>query len=155
MIQTAPVLPSYETPVQEPNLDPKSEDPFGGRLNMVYYEFLTLLLKLVQPLSALPSLGTAQPTAANSGKVTLDGAKGVITTEALATAAGGIYTLEFTNPQIEPLSLLMLTVSNGTNTGGAAALHSVVVDDQEATITIQNIGAVAFNGTLVIQFLVQ
>jgi len=156
MIQTAPVLPSYETSVLEPNLDPESKDPFGGRFNTVYYQFLALLLKTVQPLAQVPVTGTAKPGALpNTARITLSGPKGIITTEPLATAPGGVYTLDLTNTAIELTSLLMLTVTNGTNTQGAAVLQSIVVDDQAATIKILNAGAEAFNGTLVVQFLVQ
>jgi hypothetical protein len=156
MNQTAPVLPSYETSVLEPNLDPKSKDPFGERFNTVYYQFLALLLKTVQPLSQVPVKGTAKPGALpNTASITLSGAKGIITTEPLATLPGGVYTLDLTNTAIELTSFLMLTVTNGTNTHSLAALESFLVDDQAATIRILNAGAAAFNGTLVIQFLVQ
>jgi hypothetical protein len=166
MNQSSPVLPVYETTVLEPlfNFDP-SLDPkvlaalqqiLEARLNTVYYQYLNLILKIVQPLAQFPLTGDAKPGAVpNEAAITLDGPRGIITTEALATAAGGVYTLEFTNPSLEPTSLLMLTISNGTNTGGMAVLQSILVDDQVAMIKIQNSGATAFNGTLVIQFLIQ
>ena len=150
MLQQSPVLPNYETPIQEPNLDPSSQAPFGERINTIYYQFLNLLLQVVQPLSEQPVTGTAK-----AGTITLNGGKGIITTEALATAAGATYTLELANPQIEETSLLMLTVSNGANTAGLPVIAKLVVADQTATITIKNAGATAFNGTLVVQFLIQ
>jgi hypothetical protein len=160
LIQQSPVLPSYQTPLFEPlfdldpNLDPAVlaaiQAVLRARINSVYYQFLNLQLKVVQPLSELPLKGTAK-----AGAITLLGPKGIITTEALVTAAGAAYTLELVNSSIELSSLLMLTVSNGSNTGGAAVLESFAVDDQAATIKVKNAGATAFNGTLIIQFLVQ
>jgi hypothetical protein len=166
MNQRAPVLPSYETSVLEPlfDLDPKLDPAIlaviqsilHARLNTVYYQFLNLQLKAVQPLSELPVIGTVKPGAVpNQGSIALTGPKGIITTEALTTPAGVTYTLTLTNPQIEAASLLMLTVSNGTNTAGLAVVESFVVGNGLATIQVKNAGAAAFNGTLVIQFLVQ
>lgn len=150
MIQSSPVLPNYETPLQEPNLDPTSEDPFGDRMNTAYYQFLNLLLQAVLPASQ-PAIAAA----AKAGAVTLNSWNGIITTEALTTDAGGTYTLSLSDQQISETSNVIVAVSNKSNTGGAALLASVVVEDGAATIKVSNIGTTAFNGTLQIQFVVR
>lgn len=160
MNQQSPVLPSLETALLSPlfNFDPSLDAKFvqalqqvlNAPIGTVYYQFFNLLLATVQPLSAVPLTG-----AAKAGAITLNGAKGIITTEALVTAPGATYTLDLSNSQIEETALLMLTVSNGTNTAGTPTLQRFTVGDQSAVIKIQNAGATPFNGTLVIQFLVQ
>lgn len=74
-----------------------------------------------------------------------------ITTEALNTAPGALYTFQFTN------SLMTLTseapevqVHNGTNTGGKFQINSVTNVSGGCVIVIQNIGLTAFNGTILI-----
>jgi hypothetical protein len=160
MNQTAPVLPSYEVPVLEalfdldPTLDPlvfaAIEEVLRARFNLVFYQFFTLLLKTVQPW-AVPAVTGA----AKAGAIALSGVSGIITTEALGTAAGAIYTLEFTNSAIDESSNLLIAATNGTNTGGTPALQSVVVGNGVATVVIRNIGAVAFNGTLQLNFILR
>ncbi|RYG79358.1 MAG: hypothetical protein EON59_16365, partial [Alphaproteobacteria bacterium] len=56
---------------------------------------------------------------ATAGAATLDNYSGVITTEALSTAAAGVYTLTLTNPKIKTTDIVMVNVANGTNSAGA------------------------------------
>ena len=150
MLQQPPVIPNYETPVLEPFLDPEATDPFRQRFNTSYYQFFDLLLKSVLSVSSAPVIGTSK-----AGAITLDGSNGIVTTEPLATAAGGAYTLVLLNGQIESSSNLLVTVSNGSNTGGAALLTDVALFDGAAHIRIENIGASAFNGSLQVNFLIR
>jgi len=96
--------------------------------------------------------GTATAVA---GAATLNAQAGIVTTAALATAAGGTYTLTLTNSDIAAASNVMVTVGYGTCTTGDAIVQSVTPAAGSCVIVIKNVSAVAaFNGTLLIQFLV-
>lgn len=98
------------------------------------------------------SRGTATAAA---GAATSNTQSGLVTTEALTTAAGAQYTLTLTNDKIGFGSILLVTVANGTSTAGTPSLTVASQGSGSATIIVQNIhGANAFNGTLKISFLV-
>ena len=102
-----------------------------------------------------PNSGSAQTATAVAGAASINTPRGIITTENLTTAAGATYTLTLTDPCIRFTSNVMVTVSNGTNTGGAAVLQSVVAGVGVVTIKVLNNGATAFNGKLTVQFAIQ
>jgi len=78
---------------------------------------------------------------------------GLITTEALATAAGATLTYVIASAQIEADSVVLVSIQNGSNSQGDPSLQ--LVNSQtvlgQVTITIVNRHASqAFNGSLII-----
>lgn len=96
--------------------------------------------------------GTATSTAAAA---TINAQVGVITTEALTTAAAATYTFTLTNSYITANSVVLVMVSKGTATTGEPAVHFVTPATGSAVILIRNdAAAAALNGTIKIGFLV-
>jgi len=96
--------------------------------------------------------GTA---AGSAGASTLNKTSGVITTEALATAAGGQYSHVLTNANIAVGDLVFVTVGWGTNSQGETVVARVQPGAGTVTILIRNSHASqALNGTLLIGFVV-
>lgn len=84
---------------------------------------------------------------------TLNTTGGLITTEALTTAAGADYTFTLTN------SLLVagapapeVQMKDGTNTTGAVAVKSITNATGSTVLVFTNTGTVAWNGTKLIGF---
>lgn len=94
----------------------------------------------------------------SAAAVTLNAAgSGVITTEALTTLAGSDYTLTLTNNMIAAADIVLATVNNGTNTGGAPNLRAITPAAGSVAIVVRNGQTVidtALNGTLQIRFVV-
>ena len=101
-------------------------------------------------------LDTGTKTAtASSGAATLNKMAGVVTSEALTTAAGAEYTLTLTDSDIAAADQVFASVSNGTSTAGTPAIATVTPSAGQAVIVVQNIHATAaFNGTIKIAFAV-
>lgn len=96
--------------------------------------------------------GTATAT---GGAATLSKMAGVITSEALTTAAGADYTLTLTNTVIAAADLVFATVQTGSNTTVGLVVHEVTPGAGSATIKIRNQHAsAALDGTIKISFLV-
>lgn len=96
--------------------------------------------------------GTATSTA---GAATINNQVGVITTEALTTAAGSTYTMTLTNSVIKSTSVVLVTVGKGTATTGEPVVQFVTPASGSAVILIRNVAAAAaLNGTITIGFLV-
>jgi len=90
--------------------------------------------------------GTATSTAAAASTTTQSG---VITTEALTTAAGSTYTFTLTNPLITANTVCLVTVGKGTATTGEPVVQFVTPAAGSAVILIRNVSAAdAFNGTV-------
>lgn len=90
-----------------------------------------------------------------AGAITLNHTGGLITTEALTTAALADYSFTLTNNVISAQSVVLLSIGNGTNTTLYAVAHSVVPAAGSVTFKIRNAHAtVALNGTLLIGFAV-
>lgn len=102
------------------------------------------------------TLGSGTKTAAaTGGAATLNKPAGVVTSEALTTAAGAEYTLTLTNSAIAAASVVLVSFANGTNTQGTLALGRVTPGAGSATIRIRNAHASeALNGTIKIAFAV-
>jgi hypothetical protein len=91
---------------------------------------------------------------ADSGTVTLSSnagtlskMAGVITTEALTTAAGAGQALTITNTLAATTSIVLVTRTGGTSTGGTPTASTI-------TITLDNKHAsAAFDGTFILSFL--
>lgn len=96
-------------------------------------------------------IGTA--TAA-SGAATLNALVGKITTESLATAQAGIYTLTITNSKVAAGDVVFASVANGTNTQGTPIIGRVQPAAGSIVIQVinQHATAQALNGTLVVSF---
>ena len=102
-----------------------------------------------------PHLGARQDGTAASGAVSTTLPTGVITSEALTTAAGADYTLTITNQNFKTTSLVLANVGNGTSTTGVPDMSSVTPGAGTCVIVVQNIHATAaLNGTLKIGFVI-
>jgi hypothetical protein len=90
---------------------------------------------------------------ATAGAATLDNYSGVVTTEALTTAAAAVYTLTLTNPKVKATDIVIATVANGTNSAGAPTLQTATPAAGSLVVRIANRDAsAAFNGTLAVHF---
>lgn len=104
--------------------------------------------------SAKVDTGT-KTAAATAGAATLAKNAGVITSEALTTAAGASYTLTLTNTTIAAADQVMASVAFGTSTTGSPVVTLVTPAAGSVVIVVQNVHAsAALNGTIKISFLV-
>lgn len=88
-----------------------------------------------------------------AGAATLNNRFGIITSEALTTAAAATYTLTLTNNQVDAGDIVLASVQYGTSTTGTPNVATVTVTQGQIKIVVQNIHAsVAVNGTLVISY---
>jgi hypothetical protein len=98
------------------------------------------------------AFGKATSTA---GAATINAQSGVITTEALSTAAGATYTMTLTNKAINADSVVVVTVGKGTATAGEPVTQFITPAAGSAVILIRNVSAAAaLNGTIKIFFTV-
>ena len=98
------------------------------------------------------TVGTATSTAAAA---TINNQVGLVTTEALVTAAAATYSFTLTNSLINASSVVLVTVGKGTATTGEPAVHFVTPAAGSAVIAIRNdAAAAALNGTIKIGFVV-
>lgn len=98
-------------------------------------------------------LNTRGTATAASGAATLNTRDGVITSEALTTAASSDYTLTLTNSYITAASVIQVSVGNGTNTTLPCSPHSIAPGAGSCTIKIRNENLVsALNGTITINY---
>ena len=96
--------------------------------------------------------GTKTATA-TSGAATLAKLSGVVTSEALSTAAGATYTLTVTDSKIAATQQVYASVSLGTATTGMPAVTTVTPAAGSLVVIVQNIHAsAALNGTIKIAF---
>ena len=108
-------------------------------------------LRVEGAMSAAFVTGTAV-----AGAATVNGTDAKITTEALTTAQNGVYTLTVTNPAVAAADIVLASVANGTNTQGSPVVTRVQPGAGSVVILVANLhaSAQAFNGTLVVSFLV-
>jgi hypothetical protein len=105
-----------------------------------------------RPNSLAIDTGTKTATAV-SGAVTLNKGAGVITTEALATAAAATYTLTITDNAIAATDTVFASVWFGTSSTGTPEVTTVTPGAGSVVIIIRNAaGAAALNGTLKVGF---
>ena len=102
--------------------------------------------------SILLDRGTATSTA---GAATINHQAGVITTEALTTAAASAYAFTLTDSRITAASIVQLQLMGGTNTTRGLELRAIP-GSGVATISIynNNVAGTALNGTLIFGFVV-
>lgn len=99
-----------------------------------------------------PDRGAATAT---TGAATLSKQAGVITSEALTTAAGAAYTLTLTNTQVAATSIVLASVQKGTATEGTPVVETITPAAGSVVIVIRNNHATqALNGTIKISFVV-
>ena len=91
---------------------------------------------------------------ASAGAATLSTIRGVVTSEALVTAAGASYTLTLTNTLVTTTSTIQVSVYSKTNTaaGSLPQVLSVTPGSGSVVIVVKNIGTAALNGNLSIAF---
>lgn len=96
--------------------------------------------------------GTATSTA---GAATVNKQAGVITTEALTTAAAAAYAFTLTDSRITTSSIVLLQLMGGTNTTRGLELRAIP-GSGSATLSIynNNVAGSALNGTLIFGFVV-
>lgn len=97
----------------------------------------------------------AKSATASAGAATLNKQSGVITSEALTTAAGADYTLTLTNSDVQANDIAFASVQNGSNTAGDPGVLSVTSSTPGTlTIVVRNHHATAaLNGTIKISYL--
>lgn len=106
-----------------------------------------------RPLSLAIDGGTKTATA-TAGAATLNKGSGIITSEALTTAAAGTYTLTITNSAIAATDQVFASVQNGTSTTGLPEVTTVAPGSGTITVVIRNAHAsAALNGTIQVTFL--
>ena len=93
--------------------------------------------------------GSATSTA---NAATINAQTGVITTEALTTAAGATYVMTLTNSLINASSVVQPIVGRGTGTGCGLVPITVTPTTGSVVMVFQNPGATALNGTYKIAF---
>jgi hypothetical protein len=102
--------------------------------------------------SILLDRGTATSTA---GAATVNHQSGVITTEALTTAAAAAYAFTLTNSRITTASIVLLMLMGGTNTTRGLELRAIPANGSAAiSIYNNNVAGTALNGTLIFGFVV-
>lgn len=101
-------------------------------------------------------LGSGTKTAsATSGAATLNQPSGVITSEALTTAAAATYTLTLTNTKIVATDIVLVSVAYGTATAGAPVVQLVTPGAGSVVVILKNVHASsALDGTVKISFAV-
>lgn len=93
--------------------------------------------------------GAIVTASATAGAATANGERVIITSEALTTAAGAVYTLTLTDSSVAATSLMLCSVGNGTNTTVGPTLTGVTPGAGSATIAVRNGHASsALNGTI-------
>lgn len=96
--------------------------------------------------------GTKTATA-TTGAATLNKNAGVVTSEALTTAAAATYTLTLTDSAIAAADQVLASVQLGTATTGTPTIATVTPAAGSVVIVVQNIHAsAALNGTIKITF---
>lgn len=89
-----------------------------------------------------------------AGAATLNNKCGVVTTEALTAPTASEYTLTLTNSVIAAADIVLVSVGNGTNTTGLAAVERVTPAAGSATIVFRQMSTASFNGTMAIRYMV-
>lgn len=108
----------------------------------------------LSPYSLRIDQGTKTATA-TTGAATLNKNAGVVTSEALSTAAGAAYTLTLTNSAIAAADQVFASVAYGTASAGAPVVTRVQPGAGSVVIVVQNVHAsAALNGTIKVSFAV-
>lgn len=103
-----------------------------------------------------PGLAANTGTAiAVAGAATLSKSSGIVTSEALTTAADAAYVLTITNTLVTAASLVTASVQFGTSTTGEPVIMKVAPGVGSLVITVKNVAAAAaLNGTIKVTFVI-
>lgn len=100
----------------------------------------------------VPAYVTGSATG-NTG--TINSRAGKLTTASLTTAAGSAQALTVTSSAVAAGDLVVCSIANGTNSAGSPVLGDILPASGSFTVQLRNVHAsVAFNGTLVLSFLI-
>lgn len=126
-----------------------------AKITRMFTELYGKAAAAITPVTAL-QLGTGTKTAAaTAGAATLNKSSGVITSEALTTAAAATYTLTLTNSAIAAADVVLASLANGTNTQGTLELGRITAAAGSCTVEVRNVHASeALNGTIKVAFAV-
>lgn len=109
---------------------------------------------ITRATGAVDDLDSGTATASSSA-ATVSKQAGVVTSEALTTAAGAAETLTITNTLVAAGDIVMCSVKNGTNTQGIPVVGAVTPGTGSFTVKVWNLHATeALNGTVKVTFLV-
>jgi hypothetical protein len=103
-------------------------------------------------IAAFASTLVHNTASATAGAATLNTRAGLITSDALTTAAGATYTLTVTDSACTTTSVIDCYVHSGSNTTVGAYISSVTPAAGSFVIVVTNGGTAALNGTLLIAF---
>jgi hypothetical protein len=100
------------------------------------------------------SLNSGTATAV-AGAATLNNRFGVVTSEAITTAAGSTYTLTLTNSEVQAGDIAMASVSLGAGSAGTPVVCGVTATAGQLKVVVQNVHAsAAFNAAIKITYAV-
>ncbi len=89
-----------------------------------------------------------------SGVATVNQDAAIVTTQALATAAGATAAITINCAAVTPQSLVMASLQNGSNTQSIPDIMTVTPGNGVVTIVLANTGVAVFNGTFILSLLV-
>jgi hypothetical protein len=137
---------SATSPLTGAETVPMDSNLSGGRSPQTEKATVAQIKEYVLGGVANPATLTA---AATAGAATLNAGYGVITSEALTTAAAAVYTLTWTNSAVAATSLALCSVGNGTNTTVGPSLAGVTPGAGSLVVVVRNTHASsALNGTI-------
>lgn len=96
----------------------------------------------------------AATATSTAGAATVNAQAGIITTEALTTAAAATYLMTLTNSYINSASIVSVSVGRGTATGAGLTPLAVTPGTGTCAILLKNPDGSAVNGTMKIAFTV-
>jgi hypothetical protein len=115
--------------------------------------FRGLLRREKEMAGVVSGIGVQDPNVTNNCNVGVQNDAGIITTPALTTAAGQTYTVTVFNHLITAQSVVLASVTNGTNTQGDPDLSVVTPSAGKVLLVITNRHASqALNGSLKLAF---
>jgi hypothetical protein len=100
----------------------------------------------------MPEISYVTANASNVASFNTDSA--VITTQSLNTAATTAVVFTIGCSAVDPTSLVLGSIGNGTNTTGVPGINAITPGNGVITVQLFNDGAAAFNGTLRISLIV-
>lgn len=110
---------------------------------------------VLRPPGGLALDSGTKTVAAVAGAATLNKLSGVVTSEALTTAAAAVYTLTLTNSVVAAADQVFVSVSYGTNTTGSPQVQTVTPAAGSVVVVIRNAHlSAAFNGTIKVAYAV-
>lgn len=106
-------------------------------------------------IAAIGAALASNTATATAGAATLSTTYGVVTSEAITTAAGSTYTLTLTNTTVATTSKVQAAAYLGAGTAGALQIVSITPAAGSVVIVVKNVGTAALNAAIKIAFQVQ